>query len=137
MFDREIEATLIPTLAELGVGAIVYSPLAQGMLTDRYLHGTSPEGSRVVAGRYLSAETLDETFLARARALQDIAASRGQTLAQLALCWVLRHAEVSSALIGASSVRQLEDNIAALAGPPLTEEELVAIDEHAVHGTAG
>jgi L-glyceraldehyde 3-phosphate reductase len=136
MFDREIEGELIPTLSELGVGAIVYSPLAQGMLTDRYLQGTTPPGSRVVAGRYLDADSLDDVFLARARALRAIAASRGQTLAQLALVWVLRHAEVSSALIGASSVRQLEDNLGALDGASLSDEELTAIDEYAIHGTA-
>ena len=136
MFDREIEAALIPALSDLAVGAVVYSPLAQGMLTDRYLYGTRPRGSRVVVGRDLDEETLDDAFLSRARALQEIAGSRGQSLAQLALTWVLRHPEVTSALIGASSVAQLDDNLGAVDGPPLDDDELAAIDEYAIHGTA-
>jgi L-glyceraldehyde 3-phosphate reductase len=136
MFDREVEAELLPTLTELGAGAIVYSPLAQGMLTDRYLGGDVPSDSRVVTGRYLDAEALDGPYLERARALNEIAAGRGQTLAQLALTWVLRQPAIASALIGASSVRQLEQNLAAIAGPALTPDELAAIEPHAVHGTA-
>ncbi|WIB64675.1 MULTISPECIES: aldo/keto reductase [unclassified Curtobacterium] len=136
MFDREAEHALIPTLAELGTGAVVYSPLAQGLLTDRYLGATIPGDSRVVAGRDLPASALDGPYRERARALAAIAADRGQTLAQLALTWVLRHPEVASALVGASSVPQLEQNLRAATAPPLTPAELAAIEPYAVDGTA-
>ena len=134
MFDRHIEDGLFPVLDELGVGSIVFSPLAQGLLTNRYLNGV-PADSRAAGGRWMTPETIDETYLERARALQAIAEARGQSLAQLALLWVLRVPEVTSALIGASSVAQLEDNLAALDGPALTEDELAAIEPLAVHGT--
>ena len=134
MFDRHIEDGLFPVLDELGMGSIVFSPLAQGLLTDRYLNGV-PTDSRAAAGRWMNSDTIDETYLSRARALNEIALGRGQTLAQLALTWVLRQPQVTSALIGASSVRQLEDNVAALEGAPLTDDELAAIEPHAVHGT--
>jgi L-glyceraldehyde 3-phosphate reductase len=134
MFDRHIEDGLFPVLDELGMGSIVFSPLAQGLLTDRYLQGV-PSDSRAAAGRWMNPDTIDETYLSRARALNEIALGRGQTLAQLALTWVLRQPQVTSALIGASSVRQLENNVAALEGAPLTDDELAAIEPHAVHGT--
>lgn len=134
MFDRTIEDGLLPVLADLGVGSIVFSPLAQGLLTDRYLAGV-PSDSRAAEGRWFTADAIDDTYLERARALTEIAASRGQSLAQLALTWVLRHPEVTSALIGASSVRQLEDNLKAADAAPLSDAELAAIDPLAVHGT--
>lgn len=134
MFDRTVEDGLLPVLADLGVGSIVFSPLAQGLLTDRYLAGV-PSDSRAAEGRWFTADAIDDTYLERARALTEIAASRGQSLAQLALTWVLRHPEVTSALIGASSVRQLEDNLKAADAAPLSDAELAAIDPLAVHGT--
>jgi len=134
MFDRRPERGLFDVLDGSGVGSIVYSPLAQGLLTARYLDGV-PAGSRAAEGRWLSAENLSPEYLARARALQDIAAGRGQTLAQLALSWVLRAPQVTSALIGASSVAQLEDSLRVLDAAPLTVEEIAAIEPHAVHGT--
>jgi L-glyceraldehyde 3-phosphate reductase len=135
MFDREIEGGLFPVLDEIGAGSIVYSPLAQGMLTDRYLDGTVPAGSRAATSDFLSEKQLSPTYLERARALNDIAAGRGQSLAQLALLWVLRHPTVTSAVIGASSVEQLEQNVAALDAPPLTLDEIAAIEPYAVDGT--
>ncbi|NYF11100.1 L-glyceraldehyde 3-phosphate reductase [Leifsonia sp. AK011] len=134
MFDRHIEDGLFPVLDELGIGSIVFSPLAQGLLTNRYLNGI-PADSRVAEGRWMNENTIDETYLSRARALNEIADARGQSLAQLALLWVLRVPEVTSALIGASSVAQLENNLAALSGPALTADELAAIEPFAVHGT--
>jgi L-glyceraldehyde 3-phosphate reductase len=134
MFDRHIEDGLFPVLEELGMGSIVFSPLAQGLLTDRYLNGV-PSDSRVAEGRWLTEDNLDETYLERAKALNEIAKGRGQTLAQLSLSWVLRVPQVTSALIGASSVRQLEDNLAALDFAPLTDDEIAAIEPYAVHGT--
>ncbi len=147
MFNRHIEQrqpvegkpdgeSLLETCADLGVGMIVFSPLQQGLLTDRYLSGEIPAGSRAAVGRYLKPERIDETYLMRARALKEVAASRGQSLAQLAVSWVLRDPRVTSALIGASSVAQLEDNVAALEAPPLTDAELGAIEPNAVDGTA-
>ena len=134
MFDRTIEDGLFPVLDELGMGSIVFSPLAQGLLTDRYLAGI-PAGSRAAEGRWISATNISDTYLERATALDAIAADRGQSLAQLALSWVLRHPQVTSALIGASSVAQLESNIAAADAPPLSADELAAIEPLAVHGT--
>jgi L-glyceraldehyde 3-phosphate reductase len=135
MFDRHIEDGLFPVLEELGMGSIVFSPLAQGLLTDRYLSGNVPADSRIATSRFLSEESLTETYLARARALNDIAAGRGQSLAQLAVTWILRQSAVTSVLVGASSVSQLEQNVAALEAPALTDEEIAAIEPHAVHGT--
>ncbi|WP_248764175.1 aldo/keto reductase [Pseudarthrobacter sp. SSS035] len=135
MFNRHIEAGLLAVLDEVGAGSIVFSPLAQGLLTDRYFDGTIPTGSRASAGHLFTDGRVGETYLGRARALNDIASGRGQTLAQLALTWVLRHPQVTSALIGASSVAQLEQNVAALEAPVLSIEEIIAIDEHAVAGT--
>ncbi|MCU1420914.1 MAG: L-glyceraldehyde 3-phosphate reductase [Microbacteriaceae bacterium] len=135
MFDRHIEGDgLFPVLEELGIGSIVFSPLAQGLLTDRYLDGI-PSDSRAAEGRWINADTIDEEYLGRARALNELAAERGQSLAQLALSWVLRVPQVTSALIGASSVRQLENSLAALEAEPLTDAEVAAIEPHAVHGT--
>ena len=143
MFNRHIELvgdgqqeSLLDVVGDLAVGTIVFSPLAQGLLTSRYLSGEVPAGSRASVGQSLRADRISETYLTRARALQAIATGRGQTLAQLALAWVLRDERVTSALIGASSVAQLEDSVAALAAGPLTAGELAAIEEHAVDGTA-
>lgn len=135
MFNRHIENGLLEVLDEVGAGSIVFSPLAQGLLTDRYLDGTVPDGSRAATSKFLPPERISTTYLERARALNSLAAERGQTLAQLALTWVLRHPQVTSALIGASSVTQLEQNVAALGAPALTADELAAIEQYAVDGT--
>ena len=133
LLNRWIEDELLEVLADEGVGAIVFSPLAQGLLTDRYLDGV-PEGSRVRAGNYFPEEMLSEQNLAHVRALNEVAAGRGQTLAQMAIAWVLRDERVTSALLGASSVHQLEQNVAALEHSDFTPDELAAIDRHAVEG---
>jgi len=135
MFDRHIENGLFPVLDEIGAGSIVFSPLAQGLLTDRYMDGTVPAGSRASEGRWLKPGAIGDTYLQRVRALNEIALGRGQSLAQLALTWVLRHPQVTSALIGASSVAQLNDNFGALDAAPLTPDEIAAIDPLAVDGT--
>ena len=135
MFDRTPEQSLFDTLGMEGVGSIVFSPLAQGMLTDRYLDGSAPKGSRAAKNHFLKSSQIDPTYLFRANGLNQIAAARGQSLAQLALTWVLRQPTVTSALIGASSVKQLEQNYAAIQAPKLSMDELRAIDEFAVHGT--
>jgi L-glyceraldehyde 3-phosphate reductase len=116
-----------------GVGAIVFSPLAQGLLTDRYLDGI-PADSRVRRGEAFAEQLLSEDNLARVRALNEIAGRRDQSLAQMAIAWALRDPRVSSALIGASSVAQLEQNVAALANLDFSAEELAEIDRHAVEG---
>ena len=134
MFDRGIEEGLLDVFSELELGSIVFSPLAQGLLTSRYLDGI-PADSRAAEGRWISSEDIHEVYLGRARALNAIAEARGQTLAQLALMWVLRHPQVTSALIGASSVRQLDNSLDALDGPALTPSELAAIEPLAVDGT--
>jgi L-glyceraldehyde 3-phosphate reductase len=134
MFDRRMEDGLLDALADLTLGSIVFSPLAQGLLTARYLDGI-PADSRAAEGRWISGDNIDEAYLDRARALNAIAEARGQSLAQLALLWVLRHPQVTSALIGASSVRQLDNSLDALGGAPLSSDELAAIEPHAVHGT--
>src|SRR3954447_3872260 len=131
MLNRWIEESLLDTLEEQGVGCIAFSPLAQGMLTDKYLNGI-PEGSRASQGKSLSPDLLTEETLRHVRALNEIAQARGQSLAQLALAWALRDPRVTSVLIGASSVRQLEANVAALDAPDLTADELAAIDRDAV-----
>ncbi|WP_166869486.1 aldo/keto reductase [Salinibacterium sp. ZJ70] len=135
MFNRLPEEGLLETIADLGIGSIVFSPLAQGLLTNRYLQGI-PAGSRAAEGRWIDADTIDDVYLERARGLNEIAESRGATLAQLALLWVLRQEAVTSALIGASSVRQLDDNLDTLDQAPLTSDEIAAIEPFAVHGTA-
>jgi L-glyceraldehyde 3-phosphate reductase len=133
MFDRHIENGLFPVLDEVGAGSIVFSPLAQGMLTDRYLDGI-PADSRAAEGRWISASNISTDYLEHVRALTEIASGRGQTLAQLALTWVLRHKQVTSALIGASSVAQLESSLGALTATSLSADELAAIEPHAVDG---
>ena len=130
MLNRWIEQGLLDVLEREGVGAIVFSPLAQGMLTDKYLDGI-PEDSRVTRGNSLSAEMISDENLARVRALNEIAKGRGQTLAQLALAWALRDQRVTSALIGASSVAQLEQNVAALARLEFDPDELEEIERYA------
>jgi L-glyceraldehyde 3-phosphate reductase len=130
MLNRWIEPELLDTLEELGVGCIGFSPLAQGMLTDKYLHGI-PEGSRASRDGSLSPKLITGTAMERIRALNDIAQRRGQTLAQLALAWTLRDPRMTSTLIGASSVAQLESNVAALGKLELTEDELAEIDRYA------
>ncbi|OII38902.1 aldo/keto reductase [Plantibacter sp. MMLR14_011] len=135
MFSREVEDGLLDTLDDLGLGAVVFSPLAQGMLTDRYLGGTVPSDSRAATSHFLNEESITDTYLERARGLQAIAEERGQTLAQLALSWVLRRDTVTSAIIGASSVEQLEGNYAAIHRLDFDDAELARIDEFAVHGT--
>lgn len=134
MFDRHIEDGLFPVLDELGIGSIAFSPLAQGLLTDRYLEGI-PSDSRAANSPFLGASNITDEYLARIRGLDAIAQSRGQSIAQLALSWVLRIPQVTSALIGASSVAQLENNLAALRSADLTDSEIAAIDEFAVDGT--
>ncbi|MEU0273496.1 L-glyceraldehyde 3-phosphate reductase [Streptomyces sp. NPDC006307] len=129
------EDGLLDTLEEAGMGCIAFAPLAQGLLTDKYLTGI-PEGSRATQGKSLDPNLLSDEVVRRLRGLDEIARRRGQSLAQLALTWVLRDERMTSALIGASSVTQLEQNIAALGGAPLSEEELKEIDSYAVD-TAG
>jgi len=131
MFNRWIEGGLLDVLGEEGVGCIAFTALAQGLLTNRYLGGI-PEGSRAAQGKSLDPEMINEENLGRIRALNEIAESRGQTLAQLALAWVLRDHRMTSTLIGASSVAQLEDNVAATAKLDFTDNELAAIEAQAV-----
>jgi len=130
LLNRWIEQELLDVLDREGIGAIVFSPLAQGLLTDRYLDGV-PEDSRVSSGNYFSAELLSEQNLERVRALNEIASGRSQTLAQLAISWALRDGRVTSALLGASSVHQLEQNVAALQRRDFDADELAEIDRHA------
>jgi len=131
LLNRWIEQGLLDVLETEGVGCIAFSPLAQGLLTGRYLNGI-PAGSRASRPGSLSADQLSEANLAHVRMLGEVAAARGQTLAQLAISWVLRDQRVTSALIGASSVAQLEENLAAVGAPAFTDSELAAIDSHAV-----
>jgi L-glyceraldehyde 3-phosphate reductase len=133
MLNRWVEEDLLDVLGEEGVGCIAFSPLAQGMLTNKYLGGV-PEGSRAAQGKSLSPDLLTEQTLTHVRALDEIAQSRGQSLAQLALAWVLRDTRVTSVLIGASSVSQLEDSLGCLDNLDFTDEELATIDQHAVEG---
>jgi L-glyceraldehyde 3-phosphate reductase len=132
MLNRWIEERLLDVLGEAGVGCIAFSPLAQGLLTDRYLNGV-PEDSRAARqGTSLSADMLSQQNLDHVRALSAIAEQRGQSLAQMALAWVLRDSRVTSALIGASSVAQLEDNLGALNNLAFSADELKQIDQYAV-----
>jgi len=134
MLNRWVEhgdPSLLDVLGEEGIGCIAFSPLAQGMLTDRYLHGI-PEGSRAAQGKSLDPALLTEEALAHVRRLDEIARARGQSLAQLALAWVLRDTRVTSVLIGASSVEQLDDNLAVLDNLSISQEELDAIEADAV-----
>ena len=130
MFNRWIEEDLLETLSDIGTGCIAFSPLAQGLLTDRYLNGV-PGDSRVAREGSASRSMVNGETLTSIRALTEIASERGQSLAQLALSWALRENKVTSALIGASSVAQLETNVAALSHLSFTDAELSAIDEHA------
>ncbi len=130
MLNRWIEPDLLDALGDLGVGCIAFSPLAQGMLTSKYLGGI-PEGSRASWPSSLSPSLLTDEAVTRIRALDEIAQRRGQQLAQMALAWVLRDERVTSALIGASSVAQLEENVAALDRLDFTADELAEIDRHA------
>jgi len=130
MLNRWIEPELLDTLEELGAGCIGFSPLAQGMLTDKYLHGI-PEGSRASRDGSLSPKLITDTAMEKIRALNKVARSRGQTLAQLALAWTLRDPRMTSTLVGASSVEQLESNVAAIDRLDFTEGELAEIDRYA------
>ncbi|MDD2869508.1 L-glyceraldehyde 3-phosphate reductase [Neomegalonema sp.] len=135
MLNRWIETDgLLDVLEAEGLGCIVFSPLAQGMLTNRYLGGVPPEGSRATQGKSLKPEMLGEENLARIRGLNAVAEKRGCSLAQLALAWALRDPRVTSALVGASRVEQLRDSVGALSLEPLTPEELAEIDLHAREG---
>jgi L-glyceraldehyde 3-phosphate reductase len=127
IFDRAIENGLLDVLGQEGMGAIAFTPLAQGLLTDRYLKGI-PAGSRAARERFLKTSDIYEGRLARIRALNELAKRRGQSLAQMALAWVLRDGRMTSALIGASRVEQIEQNVAALAKLSFTAEELASID---------
>ena len=128
MFNRWIEDGLLTTLDQTGMGCVVFSPLAQGMLTGRYLQGI-PEDSRAAkAHGFLKPEQINESQMKKIIALNDIAKTRGQSLAQMAALWVLRHPGVTSAIIGASRVGQLKENIEAVQAPPLTPEELIQIE---------
>ncbi len=133
MINRWIEDELLDVLAREGIGAIVFSPLGQGLLTDRYLAGV-PDDSRVRRGLHFSEGMITEENLQRVRALNDIAQRRGQSLAQLAIAWALRDERVTSALLGASSVQQLEQNVDALQRLDLDPSELEDIDRYAVEG---
>jgi L-glyceraldehyde 3-phosphate reductase len=130
MFNRWIEDGLLDVLGEHGVGCIAFSPLAQGLLTDRYLHGV-PEDSRVRTGGALSESMLTDETLAKVTALNKIASRRGQTLAQLAIAWALRDPRMTSVVLGASSVAQLEGNIKALDNLEFAADELAEIDRYA------
>ncbi len=130
LLNRWIEGGLLDALGELGVGCICFSPLAQGVLTDRYLDGI-PEGSRASRSGSMSPDQLNEETMAKVRALNEVAQERGQTLAQLALAWTLRDQRMTSTLVGASSVEQLEQNLGALQRLDFTAAELAEIDRHA------
>jgi L-glyceraldehyde 3-phosphate reductase len=133
MLNRWVEEDLLDAVGDTGLGVIAFSPLAQGMLTDKYLKGV-PAGSRASQGKSLSTDLLTDQNLTHIRALNDLAARRGQTLAQLALAWVLRDERVTSALIGASSVTQLEDSVGAVRNLGFTADELADIDRYATEG---
>ncbi len=133
MLNRWVEEDLLDALGETGLGGIAFSPLAQGMLTDKYLDGV-PAGSRATQHKSLSTDLLTEQNLAHIRSLNELARGRGQTLAQLALAWVLRDERVTSALVGASSPRQLEDSLGAVRNLTFTDAELAEIDRYATDG---
>ena len=130
LLNRWIEPDLLDALEDEGMGCITFSPLAQGMLTDRYLNGI-PEGSRASRDDSLSPDLLTEETMAKVRALNEVASGRGQTLAQMALAWTLRDSRVTSTLIGASSVAQLEDNVGTIARLGFSDDELAEIDRYA------
>jgi L-glyceraldehyde 3-phosphate reductase len=131
LLNRWIEPDLLGVLDAEGIGCIVFSPIGQGMLTDKYLEGV-PAGSRAAEERFLTRDFLTDENLARVRALNEIAQRRGQALAQMAVAWTLRDPRVTSALIGASSVEQLEQNVAALDNLEFSDDELAEIDRYAV-----
>jgi L-glyceraldehyde 3-phosphate reductase len=131
LLNRWIEEDLLDVLGREGVGCIVFSPLAQGMLTDKYLEGIPPD-SRAASDGSLSPDMLTDEALAHVRALNELARGRGQTLAQMAIAWTLRDPRVTSSLIGARSVAQLEDSLGALRGLAFSDDELAQIDRHAV-----
>src|SRR3954465_10114025 len=134
MLNRWVEdgsPSLLDVLGDEGIGCIAFSPLAQGMLTDRYLDGI-PDDSRAAQGKSLDPSLLSDEALAHIRRLDEIAQARGQSLAQLALAWVLRDERVTSVLIGASSVRQLDDNLAVLDNLSISQEEIDSIEQDAV-----
>ena len=133
MFNRWIESELLELLDREGIGCIAFSPLAQGLLTDKYLDGI-PEDSRVRRGLHFDEGLITDANVQRARALNEIASRRGQSLAQMAIAWVLRDPRVSSALIGASSVAQLENSVAALGRLEFSADELAEIDRYAIDG---
>jgi len=133
MLNRWVEGGLLDTLEQVGAGCIAFSPLAQGMLTEKYLNGI-PSDSRMAEGSSLSKDMLTKQNLAHIRALNEIAQRRGQSLAQLALAWTTRDERVTSVVIGASSVKQLEQNVAALDNLEFSAQELDEIDNHAVEG---
>jgi len=133
MLNRWVEGGLLETLEKVGAGCIAFSPLAQGMLTDKYLKGI-PAGSRMAENSSLSKDLLTEQNLTHIRSLNQIAAHRGQSLAQMALAWLVRDKRVTSVLVGASSVKQLEQNIAAMESLEFSAEDLSEIDQHAVEG---
>src|SRR6059058_1687455 len=130
LVNRWIEETLVDTLGELGIGCIAFSPLAQGLRTDKYLSGIPPD-ARAAKGAYFPKQALSESNLSHVQALNDLAKQRGQTLAQMAIAWVLRDPRVTSALIGARTVAQLEDSLSALRKLDFTDDELSEIDRHA------
>jgi len=130
LLNRWIEPDLLDALGDLGVGCICFSPLAQGMLTDKYLDGI-PAGSRAAANTSLSPDLMTDETMTHIRALNDLARRRGQSLAQLAVAWVLRDPRMTSTVVGASSVAQLEDTLSALGNLEFSDEELAEIDRHA------
>jgi L-glyceraldehyde 3-phosphate reductase len=131
MFNRWLERGLLDVLGDAGVGCIAFSPLAQGLLTDRYVDSI-PQGSRITQDKSLPPDLLTDEVRHRIKGLHALARDRGQSLAQMAIAWALRDSRVTSALIGASSVRQLEENVAALTSSAFSAEELSRIDEFAV-----
>lgn len=133
MLNRWVEDGLLDTLGELGVGCIAFSPMAQGLLTSKYLNGV-PDGTRASKDTSFSTRLLSDDNIARVRALNDIAQARGQSLAQMAIAWVLRDERVTSALIGARHVKQLDDSLDALDNISFSQDELARIDHHATDG---
>jgi L-glyceraldehyde 3-phosphate reductase len=134
MLNRWVEKGLLDTLEELGIGCIAFSPLAQGLLTNKYVNGV-PESSRAKDGLWFQKEFLSQENLERVRALNNIASDRGQSLAQMAIAWVLRDQRVTSALIGARNVEQLDDSLEALKQLHFTDDELSEIDRYAQDGS--
>ena len=134
ILEKTPEWGLLETVENLGIGSIVFSPLAQGLLTDRYLDGKVPKSSRASKGKFLPPKQITDQYLATARSLNAVAKSRDQSLAQMAISWVLRQPAVTSALIGASSVKQLEQNYAAVFAKAFTMDELRLIDDATKNG---